>query len=495
MIDLGVSGTKYNKAKHRDVRSFFQLLYLFCVTECYECYVFLFDWLKHLPSRVFGMAGVEIHVRIGSCDRALYTAAAYAFVWPQLTIVLCWPHLSRQWTDGETGAKITNSENATLMYEELVHCHNARSPGQHQFLLGVAIQFWSDVRGESAFAKYFKRWYGESHWHNWHVNAVLAAIGATPNQQGIESGHDSIKVVLKKKELRNPTKRFLEFSMKLILIAAGKHAQNMGSASLRGDGPVDDSNLLLAAEEIKDTDTPFLKFTLRDHPSLSLGYFWCHQHMSPNHVTKPCHQTKSPRLVLVSPNHITNPCHPAMLPNHVTKTRLGVTKPCHQTVPPNHITKPSHQTKSPNDATKPSHQTKSPNQVSKPCHQTMPPNQVTITRFVVTEPCRQKAPGAGSSVPSHSRRRGARLPLSRGGGSLPQHGASCSAARALCVWPLAPSLPLPGRSPSRGARGAAACQRRAGAPSAGLVVPPHSRRRDARPPPLCSGGSLSRRCA
>ena len=182
---------------------------------------------------------------------------------------------------------------------------------------------------------------------------------------------------------------------------------------------------------------------------------------------------------------------------------------------------------------------------------------------------RAGAPSAGLAVPPRSRRRGAWPPLFHGDGSLSRRSASCSAARALCVWTLEQSLPLCGRSPLRGAHGAAACGaslallappqscrcarggvalgrrsfvaaacslgavrnarrlvlsacgrwrgrflaggihrraafaaplpvalwRRAGAHSAGLVVPPRSRRHDARPSPFCGGGSLSRRGA
>ena len=70
---------------------------------------------------------------------------------------------------------------------------------------------------------------------------------------------------------------------------------------------------------------------------------------------------------------------------------------------------------------------------------------------------RAGARGAGSGVPPRSRRREARLPLIRGGGSRSRRDAPCSAARPLCVRSLARSLPLWGRSPSRGAHGAAAC--------------------------------------
>ena len=70
---------------------------------------------------------------------------------------------------------------------------------------------------------------------------------------------------------------------------------------------------------------------------------------------------------------------------------------------------------------------------------------------------RAGAPGAGSVVPPRSRQRGARPPLFRGGGPHSRRGVQCSTARALCVWTSTRSLPLWGRSPSRGAHGAAAC--------------------------------------
>ena len=70
---------------------------------------------------------------------------------------------------------------------------------------------------------------------------------------------------------------------------------------------------------------------------------------------------------------------------------------------------------------------------------------------------RAGAPGAGFVVPPSSRRRGTWPLLFIGGVSLSRRGTSCSAARALCVWPLALSLPLCRRSPLRGAHGAAAC--------------------------------------
>ena len=86
---------------------------------------------------------------------------------------------------------------------------------------------------------------------------------------------------------------------------------------------------------------------------------------------------------------------------------------------------------------------------------------------------RAGVPRADLVMSPRLRRRDARPPHFRGGGSPSQRGAWCSAARALCMRSLARSLPLWGRPPSRGAHGAAAC----GAAPALLLVPAQSCRR------------------
>ena len=99
--------------------------------------------------------------------------------------------------------------------------------------------------------------------------------------------------------------------------------------------------------------------------------------------------------------------------------------------------------------------------------------------------------GARSPVLPRSRRRGARPPLFRGGGSRSWRGAAWSTARALCAWLSALSRPLWGQAPSRRSRSAAACGAALALFGARLVVPLRSRRRGIRPPLLRSGGSRS----
>ena len=96
-------------------------------------------------------------------------------------------------------------------------------------------------------------------------------------------------------------------------------------------------------------------------------------------------------------------------------------------------------------------------------------------------------------MPPHARRRNARPPLLRGGGPLSARCVVLSGSRfpRVVVGAVASSLGTVAVARRLGCR---FLRRRAGAPGAGLVMPLHARRRNARPPLLRGGGSLSARC-
>ena len=94
---------------------------------------------------------------------------------------------------------------------------------------------------------------------------------------------------------------------------------------------------------------------------------------------------------------------------------------------------------------------------------------------------RAGAPGAGLVVPLRSRRRDDRPPLFRGGGSLSARCVVLSGSRSLCVVVGAVASSM--GTVAVGRRSRSRCLRcRAGAPGAGLVLPPRSRRRCAGAP-------------
>jgi len=114
---------------------------------------------------------------------------------------------------------------------------------------------------------------------------------------------------------------------------------------------------------------------------------------------------------------------------------------------------------------------------------------VAVTRHSRRRCLRRRAgvSSAGLFMPPRARRRGARSPLFRGGGSFSRRaqGAVLGHSRSLRVALGAVAV---ARSSRR-----RCLRRRAGTPSAGLFMPPCSRRRNARPPLFRGGGSLSRR--
>ena len=102
---------------------------------------------------------------------------------------------------------------------------------------------------------------------------------------------------------------------------------------------------------------------------------------------------------------------------------------------------------------------------------------------------RAGAPGASLVVPPRSRRRDTRPPRPRGGGPFSQRSAT-GGSRSLRAVVGAVASSLGAVAVARRSR-RRCLRRRAGAPGAGLVVPPRSRRRDARPPRSRGGDSLS----
>ena len=98
---------------------------------------------------------------------------------------------------------------------------------------------------------------------------------------------------------------------------------------------------------------------------------------------------------------------------------------------------------------------------------------------------RVRGPCAGIAIPPYSWRRHARPPLLRGGGSRSLAWSNVTGSTHVRTRPLL------GGSPMRGSQRRRCRRRRAGALSAGLVVPPRSWWRGARPPLFRGGGSLS----
>ena len=108
---------------------------------------------------------------------------------------------------------------------------------------------------------------GNTYWSHWSVGAAGEFGGIDPNQNGIESGHDSQKVLLSAKLLRVSTIMFLEQSMPLILAAMNRKIKDMQEHTAvpryRGEGPVADQQIVMNAKFLMEISPWFLEI---DHP-------------------------------------------------------------------------------------------------------------------------------------------------------------------------------------------------------------------------------------
>lgn len=192
LCDLGSHICRWDASTRKNVHTFYPLLYMFCRTECLDAYMALFETLRCIPT----LFGVEqpLSVDAGGLDRSAFIAEAYLRVWPEITLLLCWPHLARKFASNEFWVKLKVKENKQPFEKHIRALHACRSANQFRLLSTFVLRVWTSL-DERLFAKYFEEYYVCGHWGNWFVTAAPFA-GVLPNAQGIENGHKIQKLVI-----------------------------------------------------------------------------------------------------------------------------------------------------------------------------------------------------------------------------------------------------------------------------------------------------------
>ena len=329
LMDLGTHSIFWKNYKY--THSFFQLVYMFCFTECFETYEWAFMLFNAIPATLFGIAG-GVNVGWGGLDRSTYIARAYVSVWPLIILLLCWPHIARKVKEGHFRKKLRSQDNWPTINKHIRWLHDSKSDPQFRWLAVIVLAFWRSKLNEAAFANYFEEQYVNSHWGHWHINACRgnwlggddadddeedgdddeedgdddedddgdAAMddGDTPrmsrlalrlrkwarsvvaNQNGIESGHRSIKLAVGAKYLRARTAVFLNSSLPKIARAANRKIKKELSksnlnVSYEGDGPLDPDDIRIARDIIEDASPAYLKVPAGSDlpPSNDVSYY------------------------------------------------------------------------------------------------------------------------------------------------------------------------------------------------------------------------------
>lgn len=101
-------------------------------------------------------------------DHSAACATAARDTWTETcSIILCWPHISRN-AIATNRDKLSLAEDANL---HITYVHHSRSQKQFEKQLGLMLAHWTDDLKEEKLALWFKSEYGTGKWTNWHVTS------------------------------------------------------------------------------------------------------------------------------------------------------------------------------------------------------------------------------------------------------------------------------------------------------------------------------------
>ncbi|KAJ1444201.1 hypothetical protein M885DRAFT_581387 [Pelagophyceae sp. CCMP2097] len=143
-----------------------------------------------------------------------------------ICILNCWAHISRKFRDGKL--KLKHTANLGVIEGHVHALRHTVSRAQFFYLWAHIRKFWETELDEAAYAKTFAQYYVGLFagvvqlWHaNWFVTASGVA-GVTAVSQNIESGNNTIKVLLGSSALYSSVSYFYAVSLQKIMIDAAK---------------------------------------------------------------------------------------------------------------------------------------------------------------------------------------------------------------------------------------------------------------------------------
>lgn len=137
--------------------------------------------------------GVDLNVRFGSLDHAACIANSYKEVWPDITLLDCYPHLTRK--SHEKWILLKPVETSSAYYQDnikvnITQMHKTRTPAQFEAVSKLCLQRWR-ADGQHEYAAWFEKIYLTDTWTRWYTTS--GAPGVLPNQNPLESHNAVIK--------------------------------------------------------------------------------------------------------------------------------------------------------------------------------------------------------------------------------------------------------------------------------------------------------------
>lgn len=103
-------------------------------------------------SRIF--FDIDFKARLGSLDHSSMISNAYRFVFPQITLILCWPHVFRAASSSKAKKRLNCLNNLDGILGDIQILHYATSIEKFEYMGSAFVRRWRNLP-----------------WNSWHVTA------------------------------------------------------------------------------------------------------------------------------------------------------------------------------------------------------------------------------------------------------------------------------------------------------------------------------------
>ncbi|ETM41374.1 hypothetical protein L914_12845 [Phytophthora nicotianae] len=144
---------------------------------------------KTFPPWVYVFVRAEHQLAYGSLDRMAGIANAFAEVWPEITLLNCYPHFNQKRRENRNCLKDSEFYQTNVLLS-IQYLAEALSRKQNNALGKLIFDYWRE-KGEGDYSDWMQQYYMASTWGNWFYTAAVP--GLTPSQNAIESHYKLIK--------------------------------------------------------------------------------------------------------------------------------------------------------------------------------------------------------------------------------------------------------------------------------------------------------------
>lgn len=185
LVAFGTYRNRYTD-KHVYSKNFVPWAYMFVRTEHQFAYEQLFRTVVQYTELFFK---VRLAVKFGSLDHAACIANAYKAVWPDITLLDCYPHVARKCRE-KSGLLTPPDYYKTNIETNIRQLHHTRSTEEFKAVAKLCTERWR-ADGQDDYANWFENIYLSEPWSRWYTMSAIPGI--LPSQNALEAHNGVIK--------------------------------------------------------------------------------------------------------------------------------------------------------------------------------------------------------------------------------------------------------------------------------------------------------------